>query len=75
MYQIACEQLGLAPEECVNIADNIKRDFTGAKEAGIGLNIMYMAPDKLKTRKLTPENYPDYIVHRFRDILDLPELQ
>lgn len=75
MYLIACEKLGLDPSECVNVADNIKRDFTGAKEAGIGLNIMFISPDKLKTRKLTRENYPDYIVHRFTDILDLPELQ
>ncbi len=74
-YLLGCEQLGLQPGECVSIADNLNRDITGAKAAGIGANILFISPEKLATKKITDENRPDYIVHRFPDILDLPILQ
>lgn len=75
IYQMACEQLGLEPEECASVADNLSRDFTGAKAVGIGANILFISPEKLVKKTITDENRPDYIVHRFLDILDLPILQ
>lgn len=75
IYQMACEQLGLEPEECASVADNLSRDFTGAKAVGIGANILFISPEKLAKKTITDENRPDYIVHRFLDILDLPILQ
>ena len=75
MYLMGCEQLGLKPEECVSVADNLSRDFTGAKAAGIGANVLFISPEKLAKKTITDENRPDYIVHRFLDILDLPMLQ
>ena len=75
MYRMGCRALGLEPEECASIADNLNRDITGAKRAGIGANILFISPEKLATKKLTDENRPDYIIHRFIDALELPILQ
>jgi len=72
MYRMGCEQLGLRPEECASVADNLNRDITGAKAAGIGANILFISPEKLKKKTITEENRPDYIVHRFPEILELP---
>ena len=74
MYQMGCDALGLRPEECVSVADNLNRDITGAKAAGIGANVLFISPEKLKKKTMTDANRPDYIVHRFLDILDLPIL-
>ena len=75
MYRIGCQQLGLRPEECASVADNLNRDITGAKAAGIGANILFISPEKLAKKTITDENRPDYIVHHFRDILELPILK
>ena len=75
IYRMGCEQLGLGPGECVSVADNLGRDITGAKAAGIGANILFISPEKLAKKTITDENRPAYIVHRFIDILDLPILQ
>ena len=57
------------------MADNLGRDITGAKMAGIGANILFISPEKLAKKTITDENRPDHIVHQFKDILDLPILQ
>lgn len=75
MYRMGCQELGLRPEECASVADNLDRDITGAKAAGIGANILFISPEKLAKKTVTDANRPDYIVHRFPDILDLPILQ
>ena len=75
MYWMGCRELGLKPEECASIADNLDRDITGAKAAGIGANVLFISPEKLAKKTITDANRPDYIVHRFRDVLDLPILQ
>lgn len=72
MYKMGCEQLGLRPEECASVADNLNRDITGAKAAGIGANILFISPEKLAKKTITEENRPDYIVHHFTQILELP---
>ena len=75
MYLMGCRALGLAAGECASIADNLNRDITGAKAAGIGANILFISPEKLATKKLTDANRPDYIIHNFIDALELPILQ
>lgn len=72
MYQMGCDQLGLRPGECVSVADNLNRDITGAKAAGIGANVLFISPEKLAKKTITDENRPDYIVHHFTQILELP---
>lgn len=75
MYRIACRELGLEPAQCASVADKLNRDITGGKAAGIGANILFISPEKLAEKTITDENRPDYIVHSFRDVLDLPILQ
>ena len=75
MYLMGCRELGLAPEECASVADNLDRDIAGARRAGIGASILFISPEKLKKKTITDVNRPDYIVHRFIDILDIPILQ
>ena len=75
MYFMGCRELGLEPAECASVADNLNRDITGAKRAGIGANILFISEEKLKTKKITDENRPDYIVHHFEDVLEIPILQ
>ena len=75
IYRMACRELGLEPEECVSVADNLNRDITGAKAAGVGANILFISPEKLAKKTITDANRPDYIVHRFLDILEIPVLQ
>lgn len=75
IYHIACRELGLEPQECASIADNLNRDIPGGKAAGMGVNILVISPEKLTKKTITEENRPDYIIHRFRDILDLPVLK
>ena len=75
MYQMGCEGLGLEPGECASVADNLKRDISGARKAGIGANILFISPEKLAKAEIDDENRPDYIVHRFTELLSLPILQ
>ncbi len=75
IYRMGCEAMGLEPDQCVSVADNLDRDITGAIAAGVGANVLFISPEKLAKKTITDENRPDYIVHRFIDILDLPILQ
>lgn len=75
MYLMGCRELGLEPSQCASVADNLNRDITGAKAAGIGANILFISPAKLAKKTITDENRPDYIVHTFPEILDLEILQ
>ena len=72
MYDLGCEALGLPPSACANIADNLKRDFSGAKAAGIGANVLFISEEKLARSVITDENRPEFIVHDFSAIPGLP---
>ena len=71
IYRVACEAIGVAPEFCASIADNVKRDIPGAKKAGIGYHIIFDPPEKKHPVVFTEENRPDAVVTDFREILNL----
>ena len=71
IYRVACEAIGVAPEFCASIADNVKRDIPGAKKAGIGYHIIFDSPEKKHPVVFTEENRPDAVVTDFREILHL----
>lgn len=71
IYRVACEAIGVAPEACVSVADNIKRDIPGAKQAGIGCNIIFDSPEKKHPVVFTEETRPDAVVTDFYEILEL----
>ena len=71
IYRVACKSIGVAPEDCVSVADNIKRDIPGAKIAGIGCNIIFDSPEKKHPVVFTEETRPDAVIRDFRELLDL----
>ena len=71
IYRVACKSIGVAPEDCVSVADNIKRDIPGAKIAGIGCNIIFDSPEKKHPVVFTEETCPDAVIRDFRELLDL----
>ena len=71
IYRVACRNLGVDPADCVSVADTVKRDVSGAKEAGIGCNIIFRSPEKKHKVEFTEENRPDAVIDDFREILDL----
>lgn len=71
IYRVACRDIGAEPSDCVSVADNVKRDITGAKEAGIGANIIFRSPEKKHAVEFTEANRPDAVISDFREILTL----
>ena len=71
IYRIALRELGVEPGKCVSVADNIKRDITGAKEAGIGCNVIFRSPEKKHPVVFTEENRPDAVISQVTELLDL----
>jgi len=71
IYLEAARQVGIPPEKCVYIGDNLDRDVTGSKEAGFGMTIIFISPEMLAKKKITDANRPDAIIHEFIEILDI----
>lgn len=67
----ACRLLGVQPERCVYIGDNLKRDVEGTRLAGFGMFILYTTPEKLAREKITDENRPDAIIFDFAELGEL----
>ena len=73
IYRIAMGQLGAAPEDCVSVADNLKRDIPGALEAGIGCNILFNSPEQKYPvpPTFTGANRPNAVINDFNELLEL----
>lgn len=67
----ACQMLGVKPERCVYIGDNLQRDVEGTKAAGFGMFILYTTPEKLAKEKITEENRPDAVIFDFSELKDI----
>ena len=71
IYRIASRELGVDLADCVSVADNVKRDLTGAVEAGVGCNIIFRSPEKKHPVDVDGPVRPDAVISDFREILDL----
>lgn len=71
IYRIASRELGVDLADCVSVADNVKRDLTGAVEAGVGCNIIFRSPEKKHPVDVGGPVRPDAVISDFREILDL----
>lgn len=73
IYWKACSDLGAPPSRCASVADNLKRDFTGSIEAGIGLNILFTTPETYEKKRstITDANRPDVMIFDFLELLDI----
>ena len=71
IYRIASEELGVDLADCVSVADNVKRDLSGAIDAGVGCNIIFRSPEKKHPVDVTGEVRPDAVISQFTELLDL----
>lgn len=71
IYLKAARDAGVAHEHCVYVGDNLKRDVTGTRQAGFGMVVIMISPEKLASAEITEENKPDAIIHEFSELLDI----
>jgi len=71
IYLEAARIAGLEPARCAYVGDNLKRDVTGTRQAGFGMVVIMISPEKLAEATLTDENRPDVIIHEFKELLDI----
>lgn len=71
IYIEAARQAVAAVEQCAYVGDNLKRDVTGAREAGFGMVVILISPDELAEATITDENRPDRIIHSFQELLNV----
>jgi len=71
IYLEACRQVGVEPEHCVYVGDNIMRDVVGAQKAGYAMTIILMEPATLKKDPIIDPPEPDFIIKSCSDLLDI----
>jgi len=71
IYWEAAQRIGVAPERCAYVGDNLDRDVEGTRTAGFGMVVILM--DNKEYEKAPPcgENIPDAVIHEFKQLLDL----
>ncbi len=70
IYHEAARLAGVDPAACVYVGDNPKRDVVGTRQAGFGMIVLMVSPEKLAAAPITAENQPDLIIHEFQQLLD-----
>ncbi len=70
---LACERVGIPPERCAYIGDNLNRDVEGTRKAGYGMFVLYTTPEKLEKLlpKINDENRPDAIIFDFAELKEI----
>jgi HAD superfamily hydrolase (TIGR01549 family) len=71
VYWDASRRIGIPPNKCVYVGDNLARDVVGTCQAGFGMIVILMTPQELEKNPPTSENQPDVIIHEFKQLLDI----
>ncbi|MDR1801771.1 MAG: HAD family hydrolase [Lachnospiraceae bacterium] len=71
IFKLAEKLSGIPLSQVAFVGDNIDRDIPGSRQAGCGLNILYITPEKLSKHPMTDENRPDAVIHRLVELLEL----
>ena len=71
IYLEAAHIAGVEASHCVYVGDNLKRDVTGARQAGFGMVIIIISPEELAEKTMIDENCPDVIIHELKQLLDI----
>jgi len=71
IYWEAARRVGVDPSHCVYVGDNPLRDVVGTRNAGFGMVILMLTPEKHAKDPPTGENVPDYIIYKLSDLLDI----
>ncbi len=72
MFREACDSMGVAPDECLMIGDDVEADIGGARKAGLAAALVrtgkYQDDDKDRAEELDAEVFDDFaavVSHRF----------
>ena len=71
IYLMGAREVGVPPERCAYIGDNVNRDVTGSKAAKFGLNIICCSPEKRAENQCDDSNRPDAFIEDFSRLLDI----
>jgi len=71
VYWDAARRIGVAPQRCVYVGDNLARDVVGTRKAGFGMVVILISQDELVENPPIDENQPDVIIHKFKQLLDI----
>ena len=71
IYRLACDDMGLEPQRCASVADNLDTDIPGAWAAGIGVNVLFHSPERKHIIPITDANRPDYEIRDFRELTQI----
>ncbi len=70
IYYYALSECGSRPENTCYVGDNLDRDITGAKAAGLAMTVAVRYPGK-KPQAVTDANRPDHFITHFSQLLEL----
>lgn len=70
IYKLACEQLGVEPNECLYIGDGDSNELSGASQLGMDA-IMIRDPNETDPYRLVEVNWDGRKIENFIEILDL----
>ncbi|MBR0082015.1 MAG: HAD family hydrolase [Clostridia bacterium] len=73
IYRLACDDMGIEPNRCASVADNLDTDIPGAVKAGIGVNVLFHSPEQRHIVPITDANRPDYEIRDFLELLRIFE--
>ena len=71
IYHEAARRIGVEPAKCMYVGDNPSRDVPGTRNAGFGMIIILMDPEKLKKEPPTGEGIPDRIIQSCSELLEI----
>ena len=70
IYNLACEQLGVEPSECLYIGDGDSNELSGASQLGMDA-VMIRDPNELDPYRLVEVDWDGRKIEDFTEIMDL----
>ena len=70
IYNLACEQLGVEPSECLYIGDGDSNELSGASQLGMDA-VMIRDPNEIDPYRLVEVVWDGRKIESFREIMDL----
>ncbi len=70
IYNLACEQLGVGPSECLYIGDGDSNELSGASQLGMDA-VMIRDPNELDPYRLVEVEWDGRRIENFNEIMDL----
>jgi HAD superfamily hydrolase (TIGR01509 family) len=71
IYWEAARRIGVPPEKCAYVGDNLVRDVEGTQAAGFGMSIILLEPETIKKEPPNGDVKPDRIIYELCELLDM----